>query len=273
MSADRSALRRVPGIPRVRVVSGAGRRARITSSLTAASDWRRRAADSLAMLPVAAIGTGWLPDGGRSTWPGHGPAELEAMLRAALPSVRLLGMVLPWDPDRRRLLLLCWAAGNPLVVKLGDDEDVLRAEHCALSLLAADPLPGIATPRPFGIEVVGTGHDGGPVVALATSALGLRAQRPAIDEPLRTFESDLASRLADLPGRPPATAGVPRPVPVHGDLAPWNLRRTSRGLALFDWEAVGWGPPGADLAHYRDTCDEVRPWWRRPPARGAGSAP
>jgi thiamine kinase-like enzyme len=51
---------------------------------------------------------------------------------------------------------------------------------------------------------------------------------------------------------------------VHGDLTPWNLRRTPRGLVLFDWESTGWGEPGSDLALYRRSCDEVRrPWHRR----------
>ena len=40
-------------------------------------------------------------------------------------------------------------------------------------------------------------------------------------------------------------------VPIHGDLTPWNLREARDGaLWLVDWEAAGWGPPGADEMHY-----------------------
>ena len=90
---------------------------------------------------------------------------------------------------------------------------------------------------------------------LATDALGLDKQRPAIDERLGSFERDLAERLDTLP-RPPGIAADA--IAVHGDLAPWSLRRTGRGLALFDWEEAGWGAPGSDLAHYRHSCEKLR---------------
>ncbi len=39
-------------------------------------------------------------------------------------------------------------------------------------------------------------------------------------------------------------------VPMHGDFAPWNVRSLSTGkIAIIDWEDVGWGPSGADLAY------------------------
>jgi thiamine kinase-like enzyme len=103
------------------------------------------------------------------------------------------------------------------------------------------------------------------VAFLASSGLAMRRQHPAIDEPLRTFESDLAERLSGLPlpddAESKPTDGL---VPVHGDLTPWNLRRTPRGLVLFDWESAGWRAPGSDLALYRRSCDEIRrPWTRR----------
>ena len=124
-----------------------------------------------------------------------------------------------------------------------------------MALLTDRPLPGIATPK-----VLATGSIDVDVAFLATDALGLDRQRPAIDEPLRSFERDLAERFASLP-RP---AGVALDaVPVHGDLTPWNLRRTGRGLALFDWEAAGWGAAGSDLDEYRRACSELA----QPPVR------
>jgi len=155
--------------------------------------------------------------------------------------------------------LLGRMAGNLVVVKLGGDDVGLERETAALELLAADPLPGIDTPLPL---AGGTLPHDEPIAYLVTGTVALRHQRPAIDEPLRTFESDLAERLSALPLD--ADAG-PDPVPVHGDLTPWNLRRTRRGLALFDWESAGWGPSGSDLATYRRASDEVRrPWNSRP---------
>jgi len=39
---------------------------------------------------------------------------------------------------------------------------------------------------------------------------------------------------------------------MHGDLAPWNLRRLRDGrLVLFDWENVRWAPPTTDEVFYR----------------------
>ncbi|MGI9645942.1 MAG: phosphotransferase [Ilumatobacteraceae bacterium] len=255
-------LRRVPGSPRALVHRAAGRRALRTRSLAGAADWRRAVADRLAFASVAIAGPAALPASNGWDWPRVGTDELAHALRRDLPGLTLVGAVLPRQPGRHRLSLLCHAAGNPLVVKLGDDEQAFLAEHRALELLVADPLPGIATPRTLGSGRLATTELADPITWHATSALGLGAQRPAIDEPLHTFESDLGSRLAGLP-RPPSTPDDA--VPVHGDLTPWNLRRTSRGLALFDWESAGWGPPGSDLATYRAASAEVRPWWREGP--------
>lgn len=240
----------------------AGRRARLARALTGASDWRRRLVDASAFSRVAVVGTRSLPHAAGWEWPALEPDQVRDALRAHFPALRILGAVLPRQPGRRRLSLLCHAAGNPLVVKLGADDASLRAEHRALVLLAANPLPGIATPRPVGLGALEPAGGGPPIAFIATTALGLRTQRPAIDARLRTFEVDLATRLSALPAPAGADAGS---IPVHGDLTPWNLRWTSRGLALFDWEAVGWGAPGSDIERYRQASDEIRPRWQRAP--------
>lgn len=258
--AERSTLRRVPGVPRVVLRADGGRRARLTRTLTGASDWRRGLIDALAFSRVAVVGPGSLPDAEDWGWPAMGADEVRHALRVHFPALRVLGAVLPRQTGRRRLSLLCHAAGSPMVVKLGTDDAAARTEHRALELLTADPLPGIATPRPLGVGLLESPDDGPPIAFIATTALGLRTQRPAIDAQLRTFESDLATRLNSLPAPDKPVAGS---IPVHGDLTPWNLRWTSRGLALFDWEAVGWGAPGSDLERYRQASDEIRPRWRR----------
>jgi hypothetical protein len=67
----------------------------------------------------------------------------------------------------------------------------------------------------------------------------LPAKRPPLDEIL----AEVREVLRPLPRRD----DLPHHwVPIHGDFTPWNLRRTRRGLTLFDWEFAGWGPEEAD---------------------------
>jgi hypothetical protein len=268
--------RRVPGSRRMFIAADSGRAARRLRSLSGSSDWRRGALDRVGMAAVAVLGPAPLPVASPLHWPAVSYGELGEALRSKLPGLRPVGLVAPRQPGRRRLSLLARMTGNPVVVKLGDGDDQLEREAAALELLAAHPIPGIATPIPIALGAMTCA--GSTVTYLATTAISLGRQRPAIDAPLRTFERDLASRLSSLPRPLAASSAGDRAadsgsngetgelVPVHGDLTPWNLRRTSHGLALFDWESVGWGPPGSDLATYRTACDSVRPWWSR---RGA----
>ncbi|NND74101.1 MAG: phosphotransferase [Ilumatobacter sp.] len=226
--------------------------------MTGASDWRRDVVDRVGGLLVATLGTRpWAAGGWR--WPAASVDQLAEALRDAMPGLRIIGAVVPRQANRERLSLLGRYAGNPVVVKLGSDGAAtsLATEGRVLSLLTDRPLPGIETPAVVAHDTIDLG--GVPCEFLATSAVGLGAQRAALDAPLRTFERDLTERLAPL--APPGRA--PDDVAVHGDLTPWNLRRTRRGLALFDWESAGWGHAGSDLTHYRAACDAVRPWWSR----------
>lgn len=235
-----------------------GRGALPLRALGGASDWRRQLADRLGFAALAALGARRLPAGPALAWPDTTHRELSVALRAALPGFRLLGAVTPRQNGRARMSLLGRMTGNVVVVKLGAGDQRLERERRALELLAADPLPGIATPEPIAAGALDLPNE--PVTYLATTAVAVHKQGPAIDAPLRTFESDLGVRLAALPK--PSDAS-PDDVPVHGDLTPWNLRRTSHGLALFDWEEAGWGPQGSDLQTYRRASSEVRPWWSR----------
>jgi len=258
---------RLPAAPRMIVHGSSGRSALGVRALAGTSDWRRALLDICGVGILAAAGAGRLPS---TDWPRWPPTEwpaLEADLRRRLPGFTVLGAVVPRQPDRHRLSLIGRITGNLVVVKLGPPDDGLEREALVLDMLARDPLPSIATPER--IESDSMEIEGHAVAFLASTGLSTRRQRPAIDEPLRTFESDLAERLSDLPlpdeSEPGPAHGL---VPVHGDLTPWNLRRTPRGLVLFDWESAGWGVPGSDLSLYRRTCDEVRrPWNRRRSAR------
>jgi Ser/Thr protein kinase RdoA (MazF antagonist) len=247
-------LRTVPLSRRFVVSAGAGRRARRVRTLAGTSDWRRNSLDALGAAVVFVAGTRTLRASPGWRWPELDLDTIQHEVRATLPGLRVDAAVMPRQPDRARLSLLCRMPGRSgdvdVVVKLANVADGLGNEALALSLLSDRPLPGIATPA-----VLATGFLDTDITYLATDALGLGRQRPALDEPLRSFERDLAERLAALP-RP---AGTPDDaVPVHGDLAPWNLRRTGRGLALFDWEEARWGAAGSDVEYYRRSCAELR---------------
>ena len=243
---------RYPFSRRFTLARGTDRRARRVRLLAGASDWRRDLLDRAGSAAVGVVGTRPWPTTVAWPWPAQGPTELVECLHDALPGLDIVAAAAPRQTGRARLSVLGTWHGADLVVKLGRPDDGIETEVVALRLLAEDPLPSIATP-----SVVAAGHldDGERTAYIATSALGLDGQRPAIDEPLYAFEADLAERLRRLP-RP--SDGRPDDIPTHGDLAPWNLRRTGRGLALFDWEDAGWRPPGSDLAHYRRTCAELR---------------
>ena len=272
-------LRRFPGANRLLVHVDAGRSGRHVRSLTGASDWRRELADCAGAALIAAAGVVPLRVADGWAWPACGTTDLLDALRAELPGLRLVGAVTPRQPGRQRLSLLGRAAGTFTVIKLGTGahgaeqahgaaatEGSLRTEATVLRLLEANPLPGIATPKVLAAGTVDCPNPSAPggieiIEFVATTSVAIGSQRAAIDAPLRTFAADLAVRLADLP-RPVDTdpaAIDPEVVPVHGDLTPWNLRRTRRGLALFDWESAGWGAPGSDLDTYRRACDDVRP--------------
>lgn len=257
---------RLPAAPRMMVHGASGRSGTSVRALAGTADWRRSLLDLCGVGMLAAVGAHRLPRTNWARWPPTEWGALDSELRRRLPGFTILGAVVPRQPDRLRLSLIGRVTGNLVVVKLGPPGDGIEREATILDLLARDPLPSIATAER--IEAGALEIEGQAVAFLATG-LSTRRQRPAIDEPLRTFESDLAERLDVLP-RAGAHAGEAdvEPtgglVPVHGDLTPWNLRRTPRGLVLFDWESAGWGAPSSDLALYRRSCDEVRrPWNRR----------
>ncbi len=236
---------RYPFSARLTVNARAGRSGRAIRMLGGTSDWRRSALDRVGSTVIGLTGTHRLPPTTPWPWPDCQPGDLVDALHEALPGLTIVAAAAPRQSGRRRLSVLARSQGRDVVVKLGRTNDGLETETQVLRLLSDTALPGIATPHVLAAGVLELVD---PVAFIATGALGLHRQRPALDEPLRTFEADLGERLQSLE-RPVGTAADA--VPTHGDLAPWNLRRTSRGLALFDWESAGWGPPGSDLAHYR----------------------
>lgn len=236
-----------------------GRSGSAVRALAGASDWRRELLDRFGSGVVRIAGTRPLAAAPPLSWPPATWEELADELASTLPGLQLIGAVTPRQKGRARLSLLGRMTGNLVVVKLGQGGDGIDRERHALQLLARNPLPGISTPEPLAAGTIRRSE--AMIDFLVTTAIALRRQRAAIDEPLRTFEHDLGSRLCELP----RSGGNRTFVPVHGDLTPWNLRRTPRGLSLFDWEAAGWDRSGTDLANYRVTSDAIRRPWSATP--------
>lgn len=134
-----------------------------------------------------------------------------------------------------------------------DDEGALGREERVLTAL------GSGTPRVLVPAVIGSGRLG-HWSWLATSALPRGLHRPADRLPSGGDLSLLHERLRTALGGPPQDAVPPDHWrPMHGDLAPWNLRRLRDGrLAVLDWEDASWGPPGADEVYFKVTSAVVR---------------
>jgi hypothetical protein len=130
----------------------------------------------------------------------------------------------------------------------------------ALHAIADDPVRDCQVPQP----VARGRHDGWSW--MATTPIPWFPHRPARFPPIDRIAADISDRLR----RALDPAEVPDHwQPMHGDLAPWNLRRVGpRSLWLLDWDDAGWGPPGADAAYYEATISLVR---GRRPAPGSAS--
>ena len=233
---------------RVFVRVGAGPRVGSVMALTGASAASRRASLSVVGVGLRLAGTSWtrhvdqLP-----AWPYCTPDQLESGVRELLKGFSLLGVVVPRQRTRERVSVLGTAMGNTVVLKVAADAGPIQREADALGRLSEMPIPAIATARLLEHGRFSLGDVEANAVAME-HVHGL--QRPAWSAPLQLFGRHLAERLSDLPRPADTPDGW---APQHGDLSPWNLRRTSRGLALYDWEGCTWAPPDTDRAYF-ESC-------------------
>ncbi len=198
--------------------------------------------------------------------------ELLAPLRAALGPFDGAAVLTRRQALRPALLALVLRDGRPraFVKAVPTSTDAgLRREQAALHALAGARGPGgIVVPR-----VIAAGSDRG-WSWLASTPMPARPHRPAGQRtPVEEIASWLHGALADA---------VPRDdtVPshwsaMHGDFAPWNVRRYLGGpLALVDFEEAALAPPAADVTYWhaaraalRDAQpavpldDEARGYW------------
>ncbi|MCP3974530.1 MAG: phosphotransferase, partial [bacterium] len=151
----------------------------------------------------------------------------------------------PPDVGRSGLAVMLLDRGRPVAfvkVRRGAEATRLQNEATALDLMAT------AEPQTFSIaHALASGHQSGWNY-LAITPLARELHRAPTRPPLGQIIDEIQLGLSGLP-RPERTPAHWKP--IHGDFTPWNLRKMrTDGLVLFDWEAAGWGPPGADLVMY-----------------------
>jgi RIO-like serine/threonine protein kinase len=127
-------------------------------------------------------------------------------------------------------------------VNVGDKARIAR-EYTALRHLTNATPTSFRYPKPIAMGQIGE------FSFLLTSALQPGRHRVADNAPITLVTKEINNALANLAR--PATI-PPHWLPMHGDFTPWNLRASPDGeLFLYDWENVGWGPPGADEVLYQ----------------------
>jgi hypothetical protein len=124
-------------------------------------------------------------------------------------------------------------------------DDRFEREFKALDLIHRSLVASFMAPRPLAKGYAGEW------AYLATSAMLPGRHSAAMAAPIKQIAAEIQRALVNTT-RPDGIAD--HWVPMHGDLTPWNLRRApGPGLYLFDWEHVGWAPPGADEVMYLAT--------------------
>ena len=152
--------------------------------------------------------------------------------------------------DRTGFAVLLLRAGLPQAfVKIREAEaNTLIMEQEALELVAKSRPHTFSSPA-----AIGNGEFGGWQF-LALEPLPPLIHKTPRNPPIARITDEIKATLATL-RKPPSTPD--HWTPMHGDLTPWNLRMVGKGLKLFDWEHVGWGPPGSDLTFYNLTSRQL----------------
>lgn len=241
----------VPAWSRKAALAGLGLRAPCRPSVVAAhhTAWAAIGVGGPQLLPGRA--QAWHPPTGAEAW--------EALCDAWTASVGAFdGIAIYERPQHTRAgvgVLLLHRDRSVAFVKVLSDDAQTSTVWRVLEALDGTTLAGCRVPRPLGRGIVGTWR------WLASAPLPAFPHRPARRPPIGRIAAALAESV-----RPALdAAAVPGHwQPMHGDLAPWNLRRVgARALWLLDWDEVGWGPPGADEVYYEATSSLLR---GRPPA-------
>ena len=252
----------VPGTRgRILLTDGTGRAGWPAGIITPSAHWARLAAAALGTATVRITGQRWLRQGDPAErfWPHADPGSIGELLRSRLGHTQVLGLGLPRQRNRERLLLLVRAQGTWLLVKLSSSAGPLGREALTLELLEREPLPLARTPQL--VDHTMATIDGDHTVHLLVQTMVTRSLHLPRLRPVPRLADHLASSLDALP-----RDGAPSHwVPGHGDLAPWNLRSIELGTALVDWETARWQPPGADDAYFAASVAALRKRTTDPP--------
>jgi hypothetical protein len=190
------------------------------------------------LLPGATLS--WIPPMEIETWEG-----LFAQLEATVGRVDELAIYERRQKARIGFTLLLLREASPVAfVRVNRDRhERFRQEYESLALVRD------ARPRNFrAAEPIACG-DQDAWSFLATSVLLASRHQVADAPPVESIVEEIQQALQPLPV-PPGTPAHWRP--MHGDFTPSNLRDVGDGeLVLYDWEHVGWAPPGADEVMYR----------------------
>lgn len=159
--------------------------------------------------------------------------------------------------DRDGVAMLLSAGESSMFVRAHPEPSPFAFEQRVSEFAASAGISSFRVPA-----VLGSGSIGG-WAWLAFEPLSLRPHAPARPRPYQLDEIGAdATRIVE--------AVVPRPADVpehwrgaHGDLTPWNLRRSGSTTWLIDWEDAGYAPPSADRVYFSVVQEALR---RRPAA-------
>lgn len=265
MSLRAAEFVRLPGLDtRISVAARPRRAARLGLALVGPSRPSTRAAVRAFDLAIATFGTALFAPRARAdalpvdeeAWEQvlaaieveHGPMAIAGAYRRIQAS-RSGGAV-----------LICDAAGRSRFVKLQSDAAAMERERATLVALGARSDGSWAAPR-----LLGSGATAG-WTWLMTEGLPHALHRPRLAFDVAPFADDLDRLLAPTLGDRPVDGWRV----AHGDLAPWNVRRSGRATIVLDWETVGWAPPRADEAYFAACAATLRS--RRVVARALGGS-
>lgn len=151
-------------------------------------------------------------------------------------------------------LMLCAGPASALVRVRRDGADFAR--ELAISKAAAQRgTSGFRVPASIGGGAVAGWH------WVAYEAIASRPHLPRyrLDDHVLAEVTRLVESVVERPADTPAHWRG-----AHGDLVPWNLRRSGRATWLIDWEDACWAPPGTDRVYLTAVVAAIRPGRVRP---------
>lgn len=200
-----------------------------------------------ALWAAARVFGGRALPGTREQWHPPLPAEAFGALQEQISAAvgrRPDGYAVYERPQRERaggLTLLACAGRDSLLVRARIDPAELDLEQRISEAYAARPAGTFRVP-----QVAGRGEAAG-WHWIGYQAIATRPHAPVRSAGDRLF-ADVAALVAEVVERPSDTPAGWRG--AHGDLTPWNLRRSETGIWLIDWEDAGWAPPGSDAVYF-----------------------